>query len=313
MTARKKGKSNKISPTTSRICMFLSGIFMGNVGLLVTFLGDYNIFSIVFFRGLFGFIFLTFFMLWKYSFSLPFLKETFKNHWKMLILIAIVNPLVILFYFINITLTGYSFAAFLLYTGGIFFVFFLIISKEEKITKINLISFILAIIGVGIIMEIWHGISNIWGFIYGILSGILLGCLNFFKKKIYNKRRDIPIKSQNKGDFNIFLAWFATLFIVVMFFPVGFFDLFKLTALDLILCLILGLIPTALAFIFFNIGVINDKGGNIVILSYFEPVMATINTIIFLKMFSMFDILGGALILLANILTLLYSRRNEKK
>ena len=94
-----------------------------------------------------------------------------------------------------------------------------------------------------------------------------------------------------------------------MFIPFGFFDLFQLTTMDLIYCIILGLIPTALAFIFFNIGILNDKGGNIVILSYFEPVMATINTIIFLKIFSIFDILGGALILLANILTLLYSRR----
>lgn len=309
MSEKKIDEKNHFSPRISRICMFFSGIFMGNVGLLVTFLGNYDIFSIVFFRGVFGTLFLSIFMFWKRSFSISFLKQIFKIHWKMLLLIAIVNPLVILFYFINITITGYSFAAFLLYTGGIFFVLFLIISKEEKITKINLISFILAIIGVGIIMEIWNGISNFWGFFFGILSGISLGFLNFFKKKIYNKRRDDPSIKQEKGDFNIFLAWFATLSIVLMFIPFGFFDLFQLTTMDLIYCIILGLIPTALAFIFFNIGILNDKGGNIVILSYFEPVMATINTIIFLKIFSIFDILGGALILLANILTLLYSRR----
>ncbi|MFO8017636.1 MAG: DMT family transporter [Promethearchaeia archaeon] len=311
MNTENHKKDPEISPTISRVCMILSGILMGNVGLLVTFLGGYSTFSIVFFRGFFGTLFLSLFMLWKRSFTLKFLKSVFKTHWKFLILTAIINPLVILFYFINIIISGYSIAAFLLYTGGLFFLLFLIITKEEKITKINIISFILAIIGVGVIMEIWNGITNFWGFFYGMLSGVSLGLLNFFKKKIYNKREEVAPENKEKGAFNIFLAWFATLSIVIMFFPFGFFDLFQFTGLDLLYCLFLGLFPTALAFIFFNIGILNDKGGNIVILSYFEPVMATINTIIFLDMFSIYMIIGGGFILLANILTLLYSNQKS--
>ena len=63
-----------------------------------------------------------------------------------------------------------------------------------------------------------------------------------------------------------------------------------------------------IAFVLYNIGVKNDKGGDIVIIAYFEPVMATINTIIFLKIFSIFVLIGGALILLANILVLKFSK-----
>jgi drug/metabolite transporter (DMT)-like permease len=56
------------------------------------------------------------------------------------------------------------------------------------------------------------------------------------------------------------------------------------------------------------VGVKNDKGGNIIIIAYLEPVMATINNIIFQQAISIFVIIGGALILLANIIVLKYSK-----
>ena len=106
----------------------------------------------------------------------------------------------------------------------------------------------------------------------------------------------------------MFLAWWPTLCLALLFLPLGAADLFRLTLLDLLICLLLGFIPTALAFWLYNVGIKNDEGGNIVILAYFEPVMATINTIIFLKIFSIYTIIGGALILIANAIVLKYSK-----
>ncbi|MCJ7647955.1 MAG: hypothetical protein MUP85_05035, partial [Candidatus Lokiarchaeota archaeon] len=106
------------NPTVSKISMFLSGIFMGNVGIFISLLSEYPIYSIVLFRGIFGATFLILFMAITKSFSIAFFKECFKMHWKNLIIIAITNPLVVFLYFWNITLTGYAFAAFLLYTSG---------------------------------------------------------------------------------------------------------------------------------------------------------------------------------------------------
>ncbi|TFF98015.1 MAG: hypothetical protein EU547_02765 [Promethearchaeota archaeon] len=64
----------------------------------------------------------------------------------------------------------------------------------------------------------------------------------------------------------------------------------------------LGLIPTALAFLFYNKGIKNDYGGKIAILGYFEPLVATINSILFQSQnLSIFIIFGGSLILMANI------------
>ncbi|MHA1150876.1 MAG: DMT family transporter [Promethearchaeota archaeon] len=295
------------SPAVSKIAMFFSAIFMGNVGLLVTFLSGYPLYTIVLLRGLFGTLFLTIFMIMRKSLSRDFLKESFKLHWKPLTIIAIVNPLVIYFYFWNITISDYAVAAFLLYTSGIFLLLMLIMTKTEFVSKINILGFIIAIMGVAIIMEFWSGTGFTSGIIIGLLSGFSLAVLNYYKKKIYIFRQKNTSNINSEGDFDTFLAWFTTIFIVLIFLPLGGSDLLHLTFFDLLLALILGLIPTALAFALFNVGVKNDKGGNIVIIGYFEPVMATINTILFLKIFSIYIIIGGGLILVANILVLKYS------
>jgi len=292
----------QFNPIISKISMLLSGIFMGNVGIFISLLSGYPIYSIVFFRGLFGTIFLILFMLLTKSFSFAFFKECFKTHWKYLIILAISNPLVVFLYFLNITLTGYAFAAFLLYTSGIFLLIFLVITRQEKVSKINFISFILAIVGISIIMEFWTGQILVLGIVVGILSGFCLGILIFSKKKIYKVRG----KTDSNGNFDVFLTLWSTLFLIFPFLPFSMADLFRITTIDLLIILMLGLIPTALAFTLYNVGVKKDKGGNIVILSYFEPVMATINTAIFLKTLSPFTIIGGLFVLSANYITLKY-------
>ncbi|MBY9018643.1 MAG: EamA family transporter, partial [Candidatus Lokiarchaeota archaeon] len=281
------------NPTGSKISMFLSGIFMGNVGIFISLLSGYLIYSIVLFRGIFGAAFLILFMVITKSLSITFFKECFKMHWKHLIIIAITNPLVVFLYFWNITLTGYAFAAFLLYTSGVFLLIFLVITKEEKVSKINFISFILAIVGISIIMEFWTGQILILGIVVGIFSGFCLGIMIFSKKKIYKIRRKVQSKVNSNGNFDAFLTLWSTLFLFLPFLPFSIMDLFRITILDFIFILLLGLIPTALAFTLYNVGVKKDKGGNIIILSYFEPVMATINTAIFLKDLSIFTIIGG--------------------
>jgi DME family drug/metabolite transporter len=294
----------QVNPIVSKISMFLSGIFMGNVGIFISLLSGYPVYSIVMFRGIFGAAFLLLFILITRSFSFTFFKECFKLHWKYLIILAVSNPIVVLLYFLNITLTGYAFAAFLLYTSGVFLLLFLVITKTEKVSKINIISFILAIAGISIIMEFWTGQILILGIVVGILSGFCLGILIFSKKKIYKARENLNSKA--KGNFDAFLTLWSTLFLIFPFLPLGITDLFKITFLDFTIILLLGLIPTALAFTLYNVGVKKDKGGNIVILSYFEPVMATINTAIFLQNLSIFTIIGGFFVLAANYITLKY-------
>ena len=91
-----------VSIQLSKISMLISSISMGCVGLFVYALQSYNIFTIVLLRGIFGTLFLTILMLKNQSFSKLFIKESFKLHWKELLVIGIINPLVIYFYFMNI-------------------------------------------------------------------------------------------------------------------------------------------------------------------------------------------------------------------
>ena len=154
-------------------------------------------------------------------------------------------------------------------------------------------------------MEFWTGQILIMGIIIGIFSGFCLGIMIFSKKKIYKIRKELKSINSN-GNFDAFLTLWSTLFLFIPFLPLSITDLFRVSILDFIFILMLGLIPTALAFTLYNVGVKNDKGGNIIILSYFEPVMATINTAIFFKNLSIFTVIGGFFVLLANYITLKY-------
>lgn len=302
--ANRDSTASLINPTISKISMLFSAICMGNVGLFVSLLGHFPIYTIVLLRGLFGTLFLFIFMMKSNSLSKQFLKSSFISHWKLLLINGLVYPFVVFFYFFSIAISGYAIAAFLLYTGGIFFLFFLISTKEEVVSRVNIISFVLAIIGIAIIMEFWNGQMFTIGVIFGLLSGLAYGIFIFTKKKIYNQRFKNSLNLQAKGNFDVFLAFWSTSFFILLFLPLGFIDLFKLTLIDLVFSLLLGFIPTALAFTLYNIGVKSDKSGNIILISYFEPVMATINTAIFLHNLSFFTIIGGVLILIANIIVL---------
>ena len=202
-----KSENIKSSPLISQISMLLSGICMGVVGWFVTFLGSYHLSTIVLLRGLFGVFFLTLFMIKTHSFSREFFNESFKFHWKALIISGLIYPFVIYLYFLSITIYGYAIAAFLLYTSGIFVLLFIILTRMEKVSKINIVSFVLAILGVGIIMEFWNVPPLSLSLIIGISSGIALSFFIFYKKIIYNKRKTLEQELKAKGDFDIFLAW----------------------------------------------------------------------------------------------------------
>lgn len=309
-----KSENSKTSTLIAQISMLLSGICMGVVGLFVSFLGHYQLSTVVLLRGIFGVFFLTLFMIKTHSFSREFFNESFKFHWKALIISGLIYPFVIYLYFLSITIYGYAIAAFLLYTSGVFVLLFIIITRMEKVSKINIVSFALAILGVGIIMEFWNSPPLSLSFMIGILSGIALSLFIFYKKIIYIKRKNLGISLRangERGNFDIFLAWWHALFLIFIFLPFGATDLPKLTYIEWMFALLLGLIPTAFAFALYNIGVKKDKGGNIIILSYAETVVATIITIIFLNVFSIYTIIGGVLIILANIIILKYSGRKE--
>lgn len=296
----------------SRIAMVISAISMGFVGIMVDFLSNFPTSTIVLYRGVFGILFLSLWLLKKNGFSKQFIKRSFQLHWKNLLILIIIYPVGIYCYFLNIQISGYAVSAFLLYLNGIFLLIILYFSKErESIPKVNVFGFILAIIGVLVIMEVWNGLLSVEGFIFGLGSALMVAISIFIRKKMYKKQKDLKlVQKEDEGPFDSFLTWWIILTLVIFFLPFGATDLLRLTFMDILVCLLLGLIPTALGFITYNIGIKNDKSGNIVILAYLEPFVATLNTVIFGQYFSIFTLLGGLLIIIANIIVLKYSNRS---
>ena len=66
-------------------------------------------------------------------------------------------------------------------------------------------------------MEFWTGADITSGLFFGLLSGVTLAILVFLKKKMYNKRDKLQDQLDSNGDFDMFLAWWGTLFIIVLF------------------------------------------------------------------------------------------------
>ena len=88
------------------------------------------------------------------------------------------------------------------------------------------------------------GLGMLPGITFRSAAAIILSLLIttvFGKKMIYIQRDKDLSKVNANGNFDTFLAWWPTLFIVIMFLPLGGAELVNLTVVDLIYSLILGL------------------------------------------------------------------------
>jgi DME family drug/metabolite transporter len=234
-------------------------------------------------------------------------------NWGAAVLLAFSNAFTIFLYFMTIISSGLAFAAFTLYTGGIFAVIFMRIFLKEKILPCHYAAFALATVGVALIMQFWNG--NFWNFglLTGILSGICLGS-NTLSKKIYYK--SLGSRACIGGEFEdtpSILAWWATLTMGLIFLIPSLLYFSSAPFPNLGIVILLGLLPTAIAFASFNYGLRADEGGDVLILSYSEPVVATIVGIFLGQTPSIFILLGGAAIIVANALILVAKRESGLK
>jgi len=301
----------------ARIQALISGILMGTVGIFVSNLP--NSWIAVCARGLFGFLFI--FLILLFTKNLKIIK-VFRNSLVYVILTGLNNVIVISCYFYGITTVGMGIAAFLLYTNGIFGLFFMRIFLNEKIKLFKWICFGIAIFGVLIIMEPWNSINpiinntKIIGYSSSLASGIFLGLDFSIKKKIFKIiRKDQNYLNNYSGKFNIglvniALVLFTTIFLFIFTFPFLYKYILNFNFNQLIISILLGIIPTAIPFAIFNYSLTKDEGGDIIILTYIEPIVACILGAVFYSELKMSTLLGGIFIVLANIIILLNDKNN---
>jgi drug/metabolite transporter (DMT)-like permease len=314
-----------------RLAMFMGGFLMGFVGLFVNALEVIPTMAIVSLRGLFAAIILFSIILLSKKHLL--VKILFKNLPFLLILQGVLSALTILFYFYSIQNVGYGTAAFMLYTGPIFAVLFMWIFLHRKPTKRDLIGFLIAIIGIAILTKPYEfigfsadsstgGMSStfIIGILSGLLSGLFLGSLNTVKVKIFevfDKKKE-KIMAENKIDkefnlmfLNMTIAAIATS-VIFLVFVIPSAQYYKiLTPTHWLIAVGLGLIPTAIAFTLINYGLKQDKAGDVLIFSYSETIVGASLTAILDLNLEISLIIGGILIIIANLLIAL--KKSEKK
>ena len=147
--------------------------------------------------------------------------------------------------------------------------------------------------------------------LFGILSGIALGISILIKKLSYRKLDKIDPEYKENFGFYSGIALSRTLVLGFALLPFSFSNLILLTGKEWIISIFLGLITGAIAFSLYNYGLKEDKGGNIIILSYIEPIVASVVNIILLNELSVGIFLGGILIVVANLIILKSEKRKN--
>ncbi len=292
----------------ARVSMFLAGAFMGSVGLFVTYLTKelgMQVFAAVEFRGLFGIVWVTIIM--AATRRLHAIKAVLR-HWRLVFAVTALSVLTIFLYFVTIITAGLAIAAFLLYVGNLVAVIFMRVFLKEPMPRTTYVAYGLALAGV-LVMEPWGDASLSWGIFTGICSAIVLGLMNMSKKLIFRKEGTTLGNSSITGiplpDLSFGLTWYTTLGLVASFSFAWFIDGQAMATWQAILpATFLGLIPTALAFTLFNYGLKSDKGGNVLIISYAEPIIASIFQLLFFGGIPLPVWIGGALIIVGNVIAL---------
>lgn len=287
-----------LSKNSYRILMFLSGFLMGLVSLFIRALPNSIVAACV--RGIFGFIFI--FLYLVLSKKIKILKKIKKTlFWQ--ILQGLSSAFVILCYFIGISSVGPAIAAFLLYTGGIFALIFYRFFLKITINAKNWIAFLIAIIGVAIILKPWNIIASFnYNILISLCSGVLLGINITIRKVIYIKMEKIDDSYDKSADFYIAMVLFPTLLLAILFLPFSLGEIAIFTHVNWLVAILLGLIPTAIAFTCYNMGLQGDTNGDVIILSYIEPIVASIINALILSTLEITIIIGGMIILIANII-----------
>lgn len=284
--------------------MGLAGALMGFVGLFVDALAC-PAHVIACLRGVFGAIFLTAVLAWQGA--LPQVR-LLKQNWKAGVLLGGSASATIFLYFLAVIHVRYAVAAFLLYTGPIFAVIFMRAFLHEQVDRWHYLAFGLALAGVALIMEPWRRLEWDVGLLYGVGSGLSLGVQTLSKKLVY---RSLGSRLQTTYDHApLVLAWWVTVALAVLFAIPSVIYLASAPFPNLWAALGLGLFPTAVAFTCFNYGLRQDEGGDVLILSYLEVLVATILTLALAQEISLASLLGGAAIVGANLLILLRKRPN---
>jgi len=273
--------------------VFSAAFIWGSYGLFVRAL-DYSPEFILFYRFFFGFTGLLIFTSLREG--LAWVKPCLTN-WKWMLVPAFLTGVSWLAYTYSINYTSVSNAAFLIYTAPVFTVIFAPLIIKERLEARTIIALIFSMLGTMAIMgysSLFSSGLNLLGDLIALAGGMTYGLLALYLKKL--PAGVLGLKS------NIMLSAYISLALL----PFVIFSAERLSLKGFLLLLLLGLVQQTFAATMFHLGLRSIKAQHAGIMTYIEPLAATVLAALFLhEAITAGSLLGGVLIIIAGLLIVL--------
>lgn len=252
---------------------------------------------IIFYRYFFGFVGLLVFVGARDGFTWVGVSV---QHWKWLYLPALFTGVSWLAYTYALKYTFIANAAFLTYTAPVFTVLFAPLIIKEKIESSSIFALVLALFGTLAIMgynTLFIGEGVLTGDLYALAGGIVGGLIISFIKKVP------PALSGYRA--NLIMSGMITMALLPFLLQTP----GRLGWQDYLLLMAMGLIHQSLATTLFHTGLRLMKAQYSAVLSYIDPLVATIMAGIFLaETITIGSIIGGILIMVSGVIIVLRNR-----
>ncbi len=224
------------------------------------------------------------------------------RQWRMLMLLGVTFALHWYAYFKSIKLATPSIAAIGVSTYGIHLVLLSALFLKQKITLADGIALVMAMVGVYLVVPQvdWHSVY-FQGLLVSILSGVLYACLPIihqFSKDISNSAR----------------AWGQFTFAFAVFVPFSAFESWQLTQFDWLGLIFLGVVATLVAHSLW-VKATTELPGAIASMVYYlyVPMAMALSYVFIQEKITTLMILGAALIISANLITIVYRFVQQRK
>ncbi len=265
----------------------------GSYGLFVRAL-DCSPLYILAHRFLFGFIgLLIFFSLTR---GLASLKPAL-SHWKWMLLPALVTAFSWLAYTYALANTSVANAVFLVYTAPVYTVFFAPIFLGEKLEARTVAALAISLLGTGAIIgysSLFSAGSNLPGDLAAIFGGITYGFLTLVLKRAPTAVLGLPS------------SFLVTGLIALAMLPYVLLSFNQFHWQTMLLLLGLGLTQQTLGSTLFHLGLRSVKAQHVGIMTYIEPLAATLMAALFLyEALTWGAIVGGFLIITGGMMVVL--------
>ena len=224
--------------------------------------------------------------------------------------ISIALALNLILYFLAIRYTGVAVAIFLSYLAPVYLAFVAPRILKESTDRIVYVALVVGLVGMALILVpglLLEGVKlSATGLLCAWGAGVMYAVYLLFAKSLrgLNVRSTAVVFAQS--------AFTAALMLVPGLLAVSAAH-YHYTAVDLLMAVLLGLVTTAFSFSLFMDGLHYVRVQHASIIAYIEPVSAPLYALVLLgQQPSMWTIAGGALIVAAGILVVLYGREEPE-